>query len=756
MNFRHGFYLCSISLLLGIRTASAMPVDLSFHQESTLTAEGVYQKSQATFRNYEFKENATANPLAQAPEIEVNSSQNVIETYKSVSEQHSFQASISAAHNSSGYFQGQGQQLRQNNADIGAELASYNILDFISSLDCNSSGGCRKPEDVMKEIRQQSEAFLQKYAIDLRTPIDLPSTSTNAPTSRSHPHLNPNPAARSTVLPPPPPYQAVLHSNLQVPSVAQHHDAHQILNQNRTLFDPTRVTDSAPSLMQSHMMRPQPQVVDFAGIEAGYHHAEKARVEQKLAERSQRVNGYLESLRKHREKAEANLVKTDANIKSLLKKGLEDLRAIRFEKIDLKLNELAPLPDVTETPLLKKFREGIHQIEVETHDLAQLARESLDHPILSEKLTAEQVHSLREELTRGEETVELAAKASQEKRPDQWEIELLAEFGLAQVKAVYSYSLGVMYGLTEVGMGIYRAVDLLASDPTIVRCIPNHILYSVTDKEFFKKLAKGFVEVGEKLGIATGLVGNVTAEERGRALGLLVPEAILALIMGPVEAPINQALILMAKSYVDTELAAVVGEEILTQMSRVTGKGQEGLALERAQTVAGIMIEEASGVEQAGLGTGLSKLTVDQVVPVLDAAGAVLGQGKDELSNFFNIVRNEIGLVDVDISGAIINIKEPGIWTDGRFKDPVKNAFRHWKDHKRDFQNINNALEYVEEAHRFIKDPPPGTLTKVKSQDGATVFYHPESNIFVVRDPSGAPRTMFKPSAGLSYFERQN
>lgn len=102
-----------------------------------------------------------------------------------------------------------------------------------------------------------------------------------------------------------------------------------------------------------------------------------------------------------------------------------------------------------------------------------------------------------------------------------------------------------------------------------------------------------------------------------------------------------------------------------------------------------------------------------------------------------------------------------GIWTPGTPGDPVKNAYRHWVEHRSDFPHLNNAKEYVEAAHRFLNNPPSTALTKTRP-NGELVVYDPVSDIFGVRTSAGVPKTMFIPDpsvhgypTNLDYFNAQ-
>lgn len=72
-------------------------------------------------------------------------------------------------------------------------------------------------------------------------------------------------------------------------------------------------------------------------------------------------------------------------------------------------------------------------------------------------------------------------------------------------------------------------------------------------------------------------------------------------------------------------------------------------------------------------------------------------------------------------------------------------AFRHWKDHGKEFPNLLNAKKYAEAAREFVTNPPTGVLSKTRV-NGEVLFYDRATNTFAVRATDGAPRTMFKSS----------
>ncbi|MGX2968388.1 VENN motif pre-toxin domain-containing protein, partial [Ursidibacter sp. B-7004-1] len=84
------------------------------------------------------------------------------------------------------------------------------------------------------------------------------------------------------------------------------------------------------------------------------------------------------------------------------------------------------------------------------------------------------------------------------------------------------------------------------------------------------------------------------------------------------------------------------------------------------------------------------------------------------------------------------------IWSETKFTKPVPNAYQHWDKHKSEFPNLNNAKEYVDMAHDFMRNPPEDTLVKTR-KNGDTIFYSPKSGIFAVKNKENIPKTMFKP-----------
>ncbi len=93
------------------------------------------------------------------------------------------------------------------------------------------------------------------------------------------------------------------------------------------------------------------------------------------------------------------------------------------------------------------------------------------------------------------------------------------------------------------------------------------------------------------------------------------------------------------------------------------------------------------------------------------------------------------------------------VWTSTREMSSFENALHHWEKHGNQFLS-SNVEQYVASVHKFIRNPPKGTLIKVRA-NGDKLFYHPDTNTFAIENAQGIPRTMFKPIDGLNYFERQ-
>ena len=57
-------------------------------------------------------------------------------------------------------------------------------------------------------------------------------------------------------------------------------------------------------------------------------------------------------------------------------------------------------------------------------------------------------------------------------------------------------------------------------------------------------------------------------------------------------------------------------------------------------------------------------------------------------------------------------------------------------------------------VHAFV-DAPPNGIQKVSRSNGDALLYDAKTNTFAVVTKAGAPRTMFKPRDGASYWQQQ-
>jgi len=86
-----------------------------------------------------------------------------------------------------------------------------------------------------------------------------------------------------------------------------------------------------------------------------------------------------------------------------------------------------------------------------------------------------------------------------------------------------------------------------------------------------------------------------------------------------------------------------------------------------------------------------------------------------------------LGFDDQDLTGPAVSVlsatpigkavdrlvpKKGPLWSSTKNKSSVENAFGHFKKHKSEFPEFQNAKQYAEGTKKFLNDPPKGTLTK--------------------------------------------
>ncbi len=93
------------------------------------------------------------------------------------------------------------------------------------------------------------------------------------------------------------------------------------------------------------------------------------------------------------------------------------------------------------------------------------------------------------------------------------------------------------------------------------------------------------------------------------------------------------------------------------------------------------------------------------------------------------------------------------LWASSRRRTAEDGAQRQFDRNGADF-GASTLDAYVARAHAFVESPPRGVLT-AKRSNGDVLYYDPKGNVFAVADKDGAPRTMFKPRDGMTYWTQQ-
>lgn len=92
-------------------------------------------------------------------------------------------------------------------------------------------------------------------------------------------------------------------------------------------------------------------------------------------------------------------------------------------------------------------------------------------------------------------------------------------------------------------------------------------------------------------------------------------------------------------------------------------------------------------------------------------------------------------------------------WASNRTRSGEENAQKQFERDGQDF-GAANVADYVRKAHAFV-DSPPKDVQTVSRRNGDVLYYDPKANVFAVADREGAPRAMFKPRDGMSYWLKQ-
>ncbi|MGE0332564.1 MAG: hypothetical protein AB7P37_17945 [Ramlibacter sp.] len=111
-----------------------------------------------------------------------------------------------------------------------------------------------------------------------------------------------------------------------------------------------------------------------------------------------------------------------------------------------------------------------------------------------------------------------------------------------------------------------------------------------------------------------------------------------------------------------------------------------------------------------------------------------------------------LGINLIDGDGGKGSLKGP-IWSSTNKLSSVENAFGHWSKHRAEFPELANSKQYVEAAHDLAKNPPASAL--IKQRGAETLIYDQKTNTFLVKGADGAPKTMFRPTDGINYWNKQ-
>jgi pyocin large subunit-like protein len=93
------------------------------------------------------------------------------------------------------------------------------------------------------------------------------------------------------------------------------------------------------------------------------------------------------------------------------------------------------------------------------------------------------------------------------------------------------------------------------------------------------------------------------------------------------------------------------------------------------------------------------------------------------------------------------------MWAANRRHTAEENAQYQFARDGADF-GAKSLEDFVAKAHAFTASPPADVQTLTRS-NGDKLLYDPEHNVFAVVSKDGAPRAMFKPTQGKTYWDEQ-
>ena len=93
------------------------------------------------------------------------------------------------------------------------------------------------------------------------------------------------------------------------------------------------------------------------------------------------------------------------------------------------------------------------------------------------------------------------------------------------------------------------------------------------------------------------------------------------------------------------------------------------------------------------------------------------------------------------------------MWAANRRHSATENAQYQFSRNGQDF-GAKTETDYVTKVHAFVENPPSGAET-IDRPNGDKLIYDAKANVFAVVSRDGAPRTMFKPRDGETYWNEQ-
>ena len=102
---------------------------------------------------------------------------------------------------------------------------------------------------------------------------------------------------------------------------------------------------------------------------------------------------------------------------------------------------------------------------------------------------------------------------------------------------------------------------------------------------------------------------------------------------------------------------------------------------------------------------------------------------------------------------AVPEVNGKPMWAANRKHSAAENAQYQFTKNGQDF-GAQSESDYVTKVHAFVDSPPTDAETLDRG-NGDRLIYAPKSNTFAVVSRDGAPRTMFKPRAGATYWTEQ-